>query len=266
METAIQHIQSLGFTANEAKAYIALLTCQPASAYEVARTAAIPTSKIYETVNKLVAKGVFRQISDGQNQVYSALPIADFLARAEEQTREQLSALKPLLQELDQRPNQELIWPIADEAGIRAKAISIVRESKDTLLLSAWPEELDWLEEALRAAEDRGIRVAFVHFGKPRMEIGSTYHHPVEKTLYQEKGGRGLTLVADQAIVLIANYLDRGGIDASWSRNASFVTVAEDYIKHDVYITKVTRFLDSEMKQRFGSEYERLRDVFDAEA
>ncbi|MDZ7685959.1 MAG: hypothetical protein U5O39_13890 [Gammaproteobacteria bacterium] len=44
------------------------------------------------------------------------------------------------------------------------------------------------------------------------------------------------------------------------------MTVAEDYVKHDVYITKVTRFLNDEMKARFGAEYEKLRDVFDADA
>lgn len=96
--------------------------------------------------------------------------------------------------------------------------------------------------------------------------VGATYHHPVEKTLYEEKGGRGLTMVADSNVVVIANYLKNGSVDGAWSRNQSFVTVAEDYIKHDVYITKVTRFLDTELKSRFGNDYERLRDIFNADA
>jgi hypothetical protein len=65
---------------------------------------------------------------------------------------------------------------------------------------------------------------------------------------------------------VIANYRSDSTVDGAWSRNQSFVTVAEDYVKHDVYITKVTRFLDQEVKARFGTNYEKLRNVFDADA
>ena len=44
MHRTIQLIQQLGFSAYEAKAYTALLACQPASAYELARQAAIPSA------------------------------------------------------------------------------------------------------------------------------------------------------------------------------------------------------------------------------
>ena len=44
------------------------------------------------------------------------------------------------------------------------------------------------------------------------------------------------------------------------------LTVAEDYVKHDVYIAKVTRFLEPEMRSRFGQQYEKLRDVFNADS
>jgi hypothetical protein len=50
---------------------------------------------------------------------------------------------------------------------------------------------------------------------------------------------------------VIANFQVSGEIDGAWSRNKSFVTVAEDYLKHDVYITKVTRFLGPEVAARF---------------
>ena len=115
-------------------------------------------------------------------------------------------------------------------------------------------------------AEARGVNIALVHFGEPSTKIGATYHHPVQETLYAEKGGRGLTVVVDGAQVVIANFQSNGEIDGAWSKNKSFVTVAEDYVKHDVYITKVTRFLGPEVVKRFGENYDRLRDVFNSEA
>ena len=266
MDKTIQQIQQLGFTINEAKAYTALLACQPATAYEVARQASIPSSKIYETVNKLVNKGLLRPIHDtDQGQEYVALPAREFLTQIRERTLSQTDELLPLLDKISTRAVGDLIWPLVNEQQIRAKIFEAISNTRSSLLVSLWPQELDWVIDDLKELESKGIDIAMVHFGKPDRFVGATYHHPVEKTLYEEKGGRGLTLVSDSEVVVMANYHADGAVDGAFSRNQSFVTVAEDYIKHDVYITKVTRFLDAEMKARFGDDYERLRDVFHAD-
>ena len=47
----------LGMTEYEAKAYMALMRCQPATPYEIAKAAGLPTSKIYETIKRLTDQG-----------------------------------------------------------------------------------------------------------------------------------------------------------------------------------------------------------------
>lgn len=261
-----ESLKNLGFTTNEAKAYLALLGCQPATAYEIAKQAGLPTSKIYETVNKLTGRGVFQTISEEGNQQYQAIEPGDLMQSLRTEMELTTAQLLPELEKIPQQNVDNLIWPINGEAQVQAKVLNLIDEAEGSILISLWPEELDWCSDALQAAEERGVAIALVHFGKPLTAIGATYHHPVEKTLYQEKGGRGLTLVTDSSKVVIANYQAAGEIEGAWSRNQSFVTVAEDYVKHDVYITKVTRFLEGEMKQRFGEDYARLRDVFNADA
>ncbi|HIG42161.1 MAG TPA: TrmB family transcriptional regulator [Gammaproteobacteria bacterium] len=272
-DKTIALIQQMGFTAYEAKAYLGLLSCQPASAYEVAKRSTVPTSKIYETLNKLVSKGVVqptssetKQSSGKRGQHYVALSPEDFSRQIQETALSQTRELLPLLELVHDSPGGDYIWPLTTRGQIVAKASEMIRQTRSSLLVSCWPEELSWLEQDLREAENQGAKIALVHFGPPTQTIGATYHHPVEKTLYEEKGGRGLTLVADSQVVLIANFRKIGSIDAAWSKTQAFVTVAEDYIKHDVYITKVTRFLNKEMLARFGANYEKLRDVFNAEA
>ncbi len=260
-------LAALGFSTNEAKAYIALVACQPATPYEIAKQAGIPSSKIYETVNRMVTRGVFQSsLATEGKDLYLAMSPTDLMSKIRETTIRQTEQLLPGLEKLTGEDEPNLIWPLLDQLQVQSRALQLVSNATESILVSLWAEELDWLDDALREAEARGVRVALVHFGEPQTVIGATYHHPVEKTLYEEKGGRGLTLVADGAEVVIANYRRGGEIDGAWSRNQTFVTVAEDYVKHDVYITKVTRFLGSEMKQRFGEDYARLRDVFDAEA
>lgn len=262
----VEKLKGLGFTTNEAKAYLALLGCQPASAYEIAKQAGLPSSKIYETVSRLTSKGIFQSTDNPGGQQYLAMEPVDLMTSIKNSAIRETEALLPELARIPDKSRSNLIWTLLGHQQIRNRSLELINEAQSTILVSLWPEELAWCREALKEAENRGVRIALVHFGIPRTTIGATYHHPVEKTLYAEKGGRGFTLVADATRVVIANFCADQEAEGAWSANQPFVTVAEDYIKHDVYITKVTRFLGPEVVRRFGEDYARLRDVFSADA
>ncbi len=263
----LNQLSALGFNTNEAKAYIALLGCAPASAYEIAKQAGLPTSKIYETVAKLKGRGILQASEDDAgNVLYYAMNPRDLMESIRSRTIMETERLLPELQRIPATPQNNLIWPLMEESQVQSRTLELIRQARQSILISLWPEELAWAETELRAAEARGIQIALVHFGQPAITIGATYHHPVERTLYSEKGGRGLTMVADSRQVVLANFKIGEVVEGAWSRNESFVTVAEDYIKHDVYITKVTRFLGPEIVERFGEDYRKLRNVFDADA
>ena len=115
-------------------------------------------------------------------------------------------------------------------------------------------------EKILKKAESRKVRIAVIHFGVPEVKIGQVLQHPIEDTIYAEKGGRGLVAVADSKEVLMGTIFGDGSVEGAWSRNRGFATMAEDYIKHDIYIMKIVRRLDRSLKERFGNRYEKLRD------
>ncbi|MFT5560214.1 MAG: sugar-specific transcriptional regulator TrmB [Candidatus Azotimanducaceae bacterium] len=261
-------LQQLGFTAYESKAYVALLEAQPSGAYDIAKRSGIPSSKIYETLNKLLRKSIIRfsESNVADNPHYVALPPDALVEQLNQQIRHRSDELLPLLGTLKSSQEPDFIWPIANIEKLIEKSTAIVQSAQKSILISCWAAELSWIKDDLEAAESRKIKIALVHFGQPETVIGATYHHPVEETLYTEKGGRGFTLVVDGEVVVIANLNEEAGLDASWSRNRTFVTVAEDYVKHDVYITKVTRFLNEPMIERFGANYQQLRNIFDSEA
>lgn len=263
-EKATQLLTDLGLTAYESKSYIALLKTQPATAYEISKSAGIPSSKIYEVISRLSEKGLAKCISEkaARGKQYVALDAKDYLEGKREETIQKTEELGPLLDSVKSPVSTDPIWQLEGDQEAIQKAKKIIQSAKDELLLSLWPKELKIFEAELSAAEHRGVKIAMVHFGIPQTQIGATYTHPVEKTIYQEKGGRALTLVADRTVVLISTFFEQGQADTVWSRNHSFVTSTEDYIKHDVYITKVTARLDNELKAAFGTSYEKLRDIF----
>ena len=176
MDTA-DKLKQFGFTTNEAKAYLGLLRCQPASAYEIAKQTGIPTSKIYETVGKLVVRGILQANRDeGGNQTYFAMNPTDLMASIRDRTIHETNGLLPELEQIPLRDESNLIWPLLDEAQIQSRANQLINTSRETLLVSLWPDELAFCEPALRQAQTRGVRVALVHFGKPEISIGATYH------------------------------------------------------------------------------------------
>ena len=148
------------------------------------------------------------------------------------------------------------MWPITSLEDLKAKSVELVQSAQKSILLSCWADELAWLKTYLEQVDPEGVKIALVHFSIPNCNIGATYHHPAERTLYAEKGGRGLTIVVDSREVVIANISDGGRFEAVCSRNQAFATVAEDYVKHDVYITKVTKHLGPEVRGRYGEHFE----------
>jgi len=137
----------------------------------------------------------------------------------------------------------------------------MISRCRSSLLLSLWAEEFSILAPLIREKEKEGVKTAVVHFG-PAAETGTLiFEHPIQDTLYQEKGGRGFTLICDANEALSAT-LSEDSCEGAWSRGRGFVTLAEDYIKHDIYIMKIVKQFDRELVERYGEGYTLLRDIF----
>ena len=257
-------LASLGLPAYEAKAYAALVAAQPATAYELAKAAGLPTSKVYQTLDKLVDKGLAVPLAEGRQRGrrFAAQDPDEFLASKRHEVSETSARLGPLLKSLGPAGDVGHIWPLSSRDQVMSRVKRLISTAEGSILVSLWAEEFSLLKNDLSLAAEREVKLAIVHFGKPERAIGATFHHPVEQAIYQEKGGRGLTMVVDGQEAVMATFLKDGGVTGAWSVNRAFVSATEDYIRHDVYITKVTALLGDQMRVVFGEKYERLRDVF----
>jgi HTH-type transcriptional regulator, sugar sensing transcriptional regulator len=263
----IEHMSALGFSEYEARAYAALLACHDVSAYELARQAGVPSSKIYQVLARLVAHGLAQADEQAGRRRYIPLDSVRFIADQRGRLELTLKQLQAELGESSESRDVSYIWNIREGRGLLERACSIIASARHSLLVSLWPEEYEDLREELGKARRRRVRMAAVVFGRlpaGRRLRGLMIHaHPIEDTLYAEKGGRGLSLVADSREALTATLAgDTGAVEGAWSLNRGFVNLAEDYIKHDIYIMKVVRRFDAELVGRFGPGYRRLRDVY----
>jgi sugar-specific transcriptional regulator TrmB len=262
MREIIVKMTEIGFSEYEAKAYLSLLTRQPATAYEIAKASGVPTSKVYEVLGRLIDKRIVSIIDEGKTRRYVPMEPGEFLERHRSVTEALVASLKSDLLAFKGGEDVSYIWNITEYGYLIDKGRRMIKNASGTLLLSLWPEELSLWEDDLRETIRRGVKVAIVHFGIPASTIEPIYQHPIEDTIYQEKVGRGMVLVADAAEVLIGTVLSEDKVEGAWSSNRGFVTLAEDYVKHDIYIMKMVRRFDKTLVKRFGPGYAKLRDIF----
>ena len=257
----IKSFFNIGFSEYETKAYCSLLTNSPSSPYEIAKESMIPSSKIYGVLAKLLEKNVVIEIAGNKNK-YVAVDPEEIIDRYRSDTNSTLNFLETQLSELKKDEDFAYIWNINDYSFLINKAFQIIENSKKTILISIWKEEMNRLENALEIAEKKNKSLSIVHFGVPDRNIGQVFKHPIEDTLYNEKNGRSLVIVADSDEVLMGTIFEDGRVDGAYSKNKGFVMMAEDYLKHDIYIMKIVKRFNKELIEKFGNNYHLLRDVF----
>ncbi len=265
MKEIIRKFTVLGLSEYEAKVYLSLLGEHPATAYETGKSSGVPTSKVYEVIKKLLQKGLLTAMDEKGTKRYVPLEPEEFLERHRSSVEAVIGSLGKDLQAIKGGRELSHIWNISDYDFFVEKAVRMIGAARKTVLLSLWKEELELLEESVTGAVRRGVKAAAVHFGRPEPRQWPVYHHPIEHTLYKEKGGRGLVVVADSGEVLMGTVVKGDRVEGAWSTNRGFVTVAEDYIKHDIYIMKIVRRFDKSLREKFGDRYVKLRDVFSDE-
>src|SRR5256885_10868386 len=69
-EAVVSRLQLLGFSLYEARVYLGLLRHGPQNGNEVAKSAGLPSSKVYSTLERLVSKGIAHSVRDGTTTQY----------------------------------------------------------------------------------------------------------------------------------------------------------------------------------------------------
>ena len=266
MQAAISKLTRLGLTGYEAKAYIALLKENPATAYEIAKISGIPTSKIYEVINKLISKEMVQSIHGERSKMFIPVSPEEFVTGFRRSMNDNLREVEEALQGVKTGLDTSYTWHIKDYRSFIQRGRRMIDTARDTILLMVWAQEMNALATELLEAEDRGTKVAVVHYGATNLKIARLYRHPVEATIYSERETRGFTLIADSKEVLTCKIDEPEEVEAIWSMNEGLVMLAEDYIRHDIYFMKIAKRFNPMLKEKFGERFEKLRDLYSDES
>jgi sugar-specific transcriptional regulator TrmB len=161
IDELVGRLQPLGFSQYEARAYCALLQRSPANGHEVAKTAGMPTSKVYETLERLLQKGaVLVQRSDPT--LWAPVPYRDLTATLRQRMESNLTAVEQGLAQLGHEQDTKLTWSLSGHGHVVDSMRRAIDRTRERLAATIPSSELDELTPALRAAAERGVAIDLV--------------------------------------------------------------------------------------------------------
>jgi sugar-specific transcriptional regulator TrmB len=111
-ESVLRHLEELGLSLYEGKAYFSCLVLGRAKVREIARYSSVPQSKIYYVLERLEEKGLI-EIEEERPKHVKAIPVKELAYRMVERRRKQIDNIRIAEKELEEIV--ETISPIIRE-------------------------------------------------------------------------------------------------------------------------------------------------------
>ncbi len=213
--SAVIHLQALGLTEYEARAYTALLALGRAVPARVARQAGIPRPKIYETLERLEGRGLSARV--GQTPLeYAPLSAREYLARARRSFDDRLEVLDRDLSRLTPDPAPEAVYHLHGEAAIRAMCEDLTLNARTQVVMAG--DKV--LAEHLEKLTPRGVKVI--------------YSGLAELPSIAAEGQQAFLLTRDSEAAVIAHFISGSEGDQAHgvhTHNPMIIHLIEGYVK-----------------------------------
>lgn len=159
---AVAALEELGLTEYEARCYVALTRITQGTAKEISRVADVPRSRVYDTVDRLHARGLV-DVQQSEPRQFRAVPkeeALDLLRQTYDDSIEKADDALERLNTVDAAEHRG-VWAVENKEHVdsRVEGLLADAESQVHVLLAADAEEPDELVAALEPVARRGVAV-----------------------------------------------------------------------------------------------------------
>jgi len=249
----LEQLTGLGFTPNEARVYVALLGQPGATGYELAKSAGVPRSNVYQVLVSLLTKNAAQQVS-GEPARYVAHAPADVLGRIKRETVARCEALVADLGMLAPPPEAAAVWTLRGRAAVIERLVMLIGEATARIAICLWADDLAWAREPLRAASSDGCHVVLNLFGEAEVDFGDVYLHEDPAKVV---GGHLITVSIDSSAALVAALDEPAG--AVYTRHPALVRLVEKLIRDEAYLAAIYERFRPDLESAFGPHLVKLR-------
>jgi Cd2+/Zn2+-exporting ATPase len=247
----LEHLSALGLTEYEAKVYLALLSENPATGYQISKSSGVPRSMVYEALGRLEARGAALKSVDEKATLYRPVSPAVLLDRYEREARERAAGLREELLPLYNQQESGRLWNFSGRREALANAGDLIDGAERELMLVLTDEDVDALRPRLEAAHRRGVALGVMLTGNAPLDIGQVVRHPKRETELHRMD-ETLIVVRDEREFLIASgHLVTA---ATVTTNQNMVLIARQFIWMELFAQRIFARLGPDLLERLSPE------------
>jgi HTH-type transcriptional regulator, sugar sensing transcriptional regulator len=248
IEDLLHQFEEIGFSQNEAKAYITLLREPAITGYEISKKSGVPRSMVYSIIRKLIEKEAIIELRT-ETPTYIPVPVKELLMNRKKKTDETFNILEKELQAIEKPVEVNVIKHIEGRTKIIKAMQKLMMESNEEIWLSAWEQELKELKEVAKDRCANRVQIYSMLFTNEKTDdFGKTFYHHLDTAFIEEsRMNKRLTIVIrDNHEVLIAGFVDHQIPQAIQTTEPMLVLLAKEYIRHDMMMKVVSEKLGNE--------------------
>ncbi len=155
----LQILGELGFNDTEALVYCELLRNPGATGYRVAQSLGKAQASAYAALAALETKGAV-MYDDSETRAYRAVPPSELLGRLRKKFDFHFDRAAQLLESVEAPTGDTRIYQLRNLEQVYERARSMLREARETVVFELFPVPLAELKDDLKAAAERGVKVA----------------------------------------------------------------------------------------------------------
>lgn len=247
----IDQLTALGLTEYEAKVYLALLSENPATGYQISKSSGVPRSMVYEALGRLEARGAALKSEEEKATLYTPVSPAILLDRHEREARERAASLRSELLPLYQQEQTGRLWNFSGRREALAYAGELIEAVERELMLVLADADVEALGGRLAEAHARGVSLGVILTGDAAFDLGQVVRHPKRETELHRMQ-ESLIVVADEAQFLIAS--GHTVTSATMTTNPNMVLIARQFIWMELFAQRIFARLGPDLLARLSPE------------
>jgi sugar-specific transcriptional regulator TrmB len=251
MTKMVEQLVNLGLTEYEAKVYLALLSENPATGYQVSKRSGVPRSMVYEALGRLEARGAVLSSAEEKATLYQPVPPGQFLNRYEREAQQRAAALRGDLCALYAREDNGRLWNFSGRREALAYANDLIGRAEQELMLVLTDADVIALCEMLNNAHARGVQLGVILTGDADFTLGQVVRHPKRETELHRMQ-ETLIIVADEREFLISS--GHNITAATVTTNPNMVLIARQFIWMELFAQRIFSRLGDDLLARLNPE------------
>ncbi len=238
-------LRQLGFTAYEARAYVALVSGGELNGYALAKASGIPRANIYAVADKLVQRDAAQRVERAAGAAYVAIEPDLLLRGMEADRRKVIGEARRALSHLSRERHPPMVLNLRDNEVLE-RAAQLIDASTANLRIALQPSEATRLASPLREARERGVNITTLCLEQCETECGGCVGNIHRCHLTPAGGAHWLLIVGDDRAALLGYFAD-SSVTAVFTEQPLVVELATAYIQQSTTLA----ILGSELGGRF---------------